>query len=91
MKEYKVEFADNAKHHIEKFAKAGNKTALKKIYKLVDELYEHPKEWTGKPEYLKYKKCWSRIIDSEHRLCYEIHDDVVIVLVVSAFGHYDNE
>ena len=72
-----------------KFEKAGNKLILKKIDTLLKELAIHPKTGTGKPEYLKYKKCWSRRIDEEHRLCYEIYDDVVVVLVLSAFGHYD--
>ncbi|MCQ2172268.1 MAG: type II toxin-antitoxin system YoeB family toxin [Bacteroidales bacterium] len=31
---------------------------------------------------------YSRRITSEHRLVYKIYDDVVEVLVLSAFGHY---
>ena len=57
---------------------------------MLKELKAHPKTGTGKPEYLKHKKYWSRRINKEHRLCYEIYDDVVVVLVLSAFGHYED-
>ena len=70
---------------------AGKKIIVDKIYDLIDELKEHPKIGTGKPEFLKHKKYWSRRINKKHRLCYEIYDDIVIVLVLSAFGHYDDE
>ena len=86
---YTIDYTDKAIEHIKKFEKAGDKLALKKIKNLIYELKEHPKTGIGKPEYLKYKKCWSRRIDDEHRLCYEIFDDVVVVLVLSAYGHYD--
>ena len=32
---------------------------------------------------------WSRRITEKHRLVYEIHDTEVVVLVLTAFGHYD--
>ena len=89
--QYKVEVSDDAKNDIEKLKKAGRKIIVNKIYDLLDELKDHPRIGTGKPEYLKYKKCWSRRIDNAHRLCYEIYDDVVVVLVISAYGHYDEE
>ena len=83
--DYSPEFYDD----IEKIKKAGNKLILKKINKLLEELENHPKTGTGKPEYLKHKKYWSRRINKEHRLCYEVYDDVVVVLVLSAYGHYN--
>ena len=86
---YTVEYLPEAIEDIQKIKKIGKNSIKRKLEKLQEELKEHPKTGTGKPEYLKYKKCWSRRIDEEHRLCYEIHDDVVIVLVLSAFGHYE--
>ena len=88
--QYKVVVSDDAKNDIKKLKVAGQKIIVDKIYDLIDELKEHPKTGTGKPKYLKYEKCWARKINDEHRLCYEIQDDVVVVLVLSAFGHYDD-
>ena len=92
MNKYTIDYTDKAVEHIKIFEKAGNKAALKKIGKLIDELKEHPKTGTGHPEQLKgYEgKRWSRRIDKEHRICYEIHDDVIVVLVLTAYGHYDD-
>ena len=89
---YEVVFTPDFDEDLEKFIKAGNKTAINKIYSLLKELEEHPTTGTGKPEQLKgYDgKRWSRRITSKHRLCYELYDDVVVVLVLSAFGHYED-
>lgn len=68
-------------------------TAFKKAVKLIDELYEHPKTGTGKPEPLSGDRAgqWSRHITKKHRLVYEIRDMEVIVIVVSAYGHYEDK
>lgn len=65
---------------------------IKKLAKLLDELREHPRSGTGQIEQLKYfeNETWSRRLNKEHRLVYEIHDNEVLVLVVSAYGHYIN-
>ncbi|MGC4234601.1 MAG: type II toxin-antitoxin system YoeB family toxin [Niabella sp.] len=34
---------------------------------------------------------WSRRISQEHRLVYRVQDEVITVLVLSAYGHYDNK
>lgn len=54
------------------------------------ELREHPRTGTGQVEPLKGYDgtVYSRRITGEHRLVYKIYDDVVEVLVLSAFGHY---
>ncbi len=68
-------------------------TAFKKAIKLIDELYEHPKTGTGKPEPLSGDRVgqWSRRITKKHRLVYEIRDMEVIVIVISAYGHYEDK
>ena len=33
---------------------------------------------------------WSRRITKKHRLVYEIHDMEVVILVLTAYGHYDD-
>jgi len=59
-----------------------NKNNLKRINGLIKEIKRYPFTGIGKPEPLKhkYKGCWSRRIDSEHRLIYQIKDDEIIIL-----------
>jgi len=47
-----------------------------------------PFNGTGKPEPLKYELagCWSRRINSEHRLVYIVEDDAISI--VSCMYHY---
>ena len=61
---YTIELTIYAEKDIEKFKKSGDKKALIKIDKLLNELREHPKTGTGKPEQLKYYEIptWSRRI-----------------------------
>ena len=88
--EYEVVISDDAKYHIEQFRKSGQKIITKKIDDLLKELKIHPKTGTGHPEQLKgLPGRWSRRITGKHRLIYKIQEEVVVVIVLSAFGHYD--
>jgi toxin YoeB len=53
-----------------------------RIVKLIKELQHHPFEGTGKPEALKHDLdgCWSRRIDDESRLVYEVLEDKIRIL-----------
>lgn len=53
----------------------------------------HPRTGTGHPEQLKGDRSgqWSRHITQKHRLIYTINDHVVTVLVLTAYGHYDDK
>ncbi len=90
---YKIELTINAIKDIEKIKKSGDKKFLLKIDKLLNELREHPKTGTGKPEQLKYYEIptWSRRINDSHRIIYRIQEDRVIVLVLSFWGHYGDK
>lgn len=61
---------------------------IKKVLELVDSIKSNPFEGIGKPELLKenLKGLWSRRINDEHRLIYEIKDDKIVIL--QAKGHY---
>lgn len=85
---YQLDFSQQAQNDIDFHKKAGNKAVLKKMFVLLTELTEHPFEGTGKPELLKYSLAgmWSRRINHEHRLIYEVLDGNV--LVHSTKGHY---
>ncbi|MCL2039568.1 MAG: Txe/YoeB family addiction module toxin [Bacteroidetes bacterium] len=91
---YYIDFSDKAKKDIKEIKNSGNKVAFNKINSLLKELAEHPRTGTGHPEQLKGftdVERWSRRITKKHRLIYDIKDDVVVVLIISAFGHYDDE
>ena len=85
---YHLDFTDKANFDIAAHKKVGNKAILNKLFTLLRELEEHPFTGTGKPEQLKYNlsSCWSRRINREHRLIYEVSGDAVFIL--SAKGHY---
>jgi toxin YoeB len=55
---------------------------LKKINELIRDSLRTPFEGIGKPEPLKgnLSGCWSRRIDSEHRLVYKVYDDRIHIL-----------
>lgn len=67
--------------------------AFKKLLKLESELREHPRTGTGHPKQLRGDRTnqWSRHITQKHRLVYEIHDTEVVVLVLTAYGHYEDK
>jgi toxin YoeB len=89
---YEVRYQKEALDDMAKL-KRQEPSAFNKAIKLIDELYEHPKTGTGKPEPLSGEKAgqWSRRITKKHRLVYEIRDAQVIVIVVSAYGHYSDK
>lgn len=85
---YHLDFSDQANKDIIFHKKSGNKTLLKKLFELLEELTEHPTSGSGKPEQLKHNLAgyWSRRINQKHRLIYKILNDTV--QIYSAKGHY---
>lgn len=65
-----------------------NKQVQKRIVRLIQEIRRTPFDGIGKPEALKgnLSGFWSRRIDDEHRLIYEVTDDEIIIHSVK--GHY---
>lgn len=57
------------------------KKALR-IIKLIKEVQRNPFEGMGQPERLKHELsgCWSRRIDQEHRLVYEVLETKIRIL-----------
>jgi toxin YoeB len=88
MSSYILRFSEQAKDDIRQHKKSGNNSVVNKITLLLEELSLHPFTGTGKPEPFKHylTGCWSRRINREHRLVYEVDADVILVL--SAKGHY---
>jgi toxin YoeB len=87
---YTLEFSKTALEDIKKHKKSGDKSTLRKIEKLLNELMEHPIKGTGQPEMLKYDLAglYSRRINKKHRLVYAINEQVITVYVLSAWSHY---
>ena len=89
---YILDFTASSKRDIATLKKTDSHS-YKKLEKLLAELIEHPTTGTGKPEPLKWNRLgqWSRRINQKHRLVYEIREEIVTVLVLSAYGHYDDK
>lgn len=86
-------FTPKAKKDLDFWVKSGNKNILKKINALIEDIQLNPFDGIGKPEALKYNLTglWSRRIDREHRLIYEIIDEstIEILNILSLKGHYE--
>jgi len=67
-----------------------DKRTLKKINELIKDIERNGRlKGTGKPEPLKHRKAWSRRIDHENRLVYNI-DDKGYLWLLSCKGHYED-
>jgi len=66
-----------------------DKKMLKRINLLLKDISRQPYDGIGKPEPLKhnYRGFWSRRIDGEHRLIYQVRDDEIRIL--KCRFHYD--
>lgn len=89
---YTLTYAPTAEEDLRKL-KRNEPAAFKKVCLLLNELVEHPKTGTGHPHPLTGDRAgeWSRSITKKHRLVYEIREQEVCVLVLSAYGHYDDK
>ena len=67
-----------------------DKKTLKKINSLIKDIERNGlSEGIGKPEPLRYQKAWSRRIDHENRLVYNMDSDNNL-LIISCKGHYED-
>jgi len=66
-----------------------DKKMLKRINLLLKDISRQPYEGIGKPEPLKhnYRGFWSRRIDGEHRLIYQVREDEI--RIIKCRFHYD--
>jgi toxin YoeB len=93
MGKFRIEITKLAQQHLAKHYKSGNKPTIKKIEKMLLELSETPYLGIGNPEALKWELTgyWSRRINQKDRLIYKVAEKLVIVYVVSASGHYEDQ
>ena len=66
-----------------------DKKMLKRINLLIKDISRQPYEGIGKPEPLKhnYRGFWSRRIDGEHRLIYQVREDEI--RIIKCRFHYE--
>ncbi len=91
---YAVLLSEAAKAELAVIKKSGDKPTIKKIAKMLVELQEHPRTGTGQVEHLKhyiFEETWSRRINKQYRMIYEIHDKEVFVAVISVRSHYGDK
>ena len=83
-----IEYSIQAQEDLAHWKKTNNVAILKKLRALIESISENPYAGIGKPELLKHNLtgCWSRRINQEHRIVYEIIGDVVHIL--SLKDHY---
>ncbi|MFA6083653.1 Txe/YoeB family addiction module toxin [Mucilaginibacter sp.] len=83
-----VKYMDKALSDLTYWKKSGNIQAQKKITQLIQAIQDSPYTGIGQPEELKYNwtGLWSRRINLEHRIIYEILNDLIIIH--SLKGHY---
>ena len=89
---YQLQFTKTALKVISVYKKS-NPSLYKNLTILLEEIAEHPRTGTGHPEPLKAGNsiCYSRRISGQHRLIYDVYDDIVSVLVVTVSGHYQDK
>ncbi|MBD9145005.1 MAG: Txe/YoeB family addiction module toxin [Bacteroides clarus] len=85
-----IVFLEQAEKDREYWKKSGNKAIMNRITALLEDIIAHPYTGMGKPEPLKYELagCWSRRINSEHRIIYSVNDEIITVYVLSMRYHY---
>ena len=59
-----------------------DRRVLKRINELIRDAARSPSQGIGKPEPLRHElwRCWSRRIDSEHRLVYEAREGQIRII-----------
>lgn len=90
MGKYSLEISSKARKELQVHYKSGNKSVIRKIEQIFLELSVSPYEGTENLEALKYKLSgyWSRRINHKDRIIYKVYEDKVVVVIVSAIGHY---
>lgn len=93
MGKYTLEISSKARKELQVHYRSGHKTVIRKIEQIVRELPINPYEGTGNPKIFKYELTgyWSRRINKKDRILYRVYEDRIIVLIVSAIGHFGDK
>lgn len=89
---YTLVMSPRAMEDLQRIKKSGDKTRLKKLKKILEELCEHPLTGVGNPEQLRYREnTFSRRLSKKDRVVYSIHNNIVEVHILQMLGHYDDK
>lgn len=85
-----IVYSEESQKDILYWKKSGNQIIQKKIQQLINAISEDPFSGIGKPEQLKHDLTglWSRRINQEHRIVYEILEAENRIKIHSLKGHY---
>ncbi|TDE10073.1 Txe/YoeB family addiction module toxin [Dyadobacter psychrotolerans] len=83
-----MEYSLQAVEDLNYWKKTNNNAVLQRIRLLIESITQTPYQGIGKPESLKHNftGCWSRRINQEHRIVYEVTNNTIFIL--SLKGHY---
>ena len=89
---YKIRYTAEAEYDLKRLRKSEPKS-FEKAVKLLNEIMDTPYTGTGKPHQLTGDRAgqWSRRITQKHRLIYSVNENEIRVLVLAAYGHYDDK
>ncbi len=93
MGKYTIRVEKSAQKDLQKLYISGNKSDITKIETIFKQLEVNPYEGIGLPEPLKHelKGYWSRRINKKDRLVYRVLENEILVIVISALGHYSDK
>jgi toxin YoeB len=93
MGKYTLEVSSRARKELQLYYKSGIRSDIRRIEQIFFELSNTPFKGIGNPEPLKYQMSgyWSRRINKKYRIVYKVFEEKVLVLVVSAIGHYGDK
>lgn len=59
----------------------------------MEKLRKYPETRTGQPEKLKHdlEVYYSRRINRKHRLIYDIQDEIITVIILNTYSHYEDK
>lgn len=83
-------YSEESQKDIQFWKKSGNKIIQNKIQQLLNAISQDPFNGIGKPEMLKHNLTglWSRRINQEHRIVYEVLEEEARIKIHSMKGHY---
>ncbi len=89
---YSIKVSRNVERVVVKWKKS-DPVLFKKFMKIIHDIADHPRTGLGRPEALVGggDVTYSRRIDAKNRIIYDIHDDIIEVLVLDVEGHYGDK
>jgi toxin YoeB len=87
-----VIYSEIAQEHILYWKRSGNKNIQTKIQEIIDDIKKDFYNGIGKPEPLKHKLSgfWSRRINKEHRIIYQVDKINNKIFIYALKGHYES-